>query len=52
MGYLVVKSLSDLLRADVVDEFRGRLDADLGLYLFDKGVGVHLALVEALVNII
>ena len=44
--------MPDLLRADVVNELGCGLDANLGLDLLDEGVGIDLALVEALESIV
>jgi hypothetical protein len=45
-------AVADLLCPDVVDEFRSRFDADLGLHLSDKRVSVHLACIELLESVI
>jgi hypothetical protein len=43
---------TDFLCADIVDEFGGRFDADLGFNLLNKGIGVNLATIESLINLI
>lgn len=50
--HLVVEGLPDLLRADVVNELGCGLNANFGLDLLDEGVGIDLALVEALESIV
>ncbi len=52
LRHLVVEGLPDFLRADVIHELWGGLDADLNLYLLDESVGVDLPLVEALEHIV
>jgi hypothetical protein len=52
MSHLVIEGLTDLLSANVINEFRSGLDADLSLYLLDESVCIYLALIEALVYII
>ena len=50
--HLVVEGLPDLLRADVVNKLGCGLNPNFGLDLLDEGVGIDLALVEALESIV
>ena len=50
--HLIVEGLPDLLRADVVNDLGCGLNANFGLDLLDEGVGIDLALVEALESIV
>ena len=50
--HLIVEGLPDLLRADVVNKLGCGLNANFGLDLLDEGVGIDLALVEALESIV
>jgi CheY-specific phosphatase CheX len=52
MSYLRVLTLTDLLSADVVDEFGCRLYANLSLNLSNKGFSIDLSLIKLLVHII
>lgn len=48
----VVKTLTDFLSANIVNEFGCGLDTDLGLNLANESVSIDFALVEALECII
>ena len=50
--HFVVEGLPDLLRANVVNKLGCGLNANFGLNLLDEGVGIDLALVEALESIV
>lgn len=50
--HLVVEGLADLLRANVIYELGCGLNANICLDLLDEGVGINLALVEALEGIV
>ncbi len=52
MCNLGVVTLADFLSADVVDELRSGLDADLILDLPNKGISIDFPLIELLVHII
>ena len=52
ISHLVVEGLADLLCADVINKLGCRLNTNFGLGLLDEGVGINLALVEALEGIV
>ena len=52
LRHFVVKSLTNLLSSDIVNELRSGFDADLGLNLPDESVSINLALIKALKGIV
>jgi hypothetical protein len=52
ISHLVVEGLADLLCADVINKLGCGLNTNFGLDLLDEGVGINLALVEALESIV